>query len=152
MSHPDDTLAALIGALRDAESGDTAPAHVEAALMQAWDASHAAPAARKRFTAAAPFAALAAGAVLTAGLSQLGGHLRSATVARTSVAADMTPTVILVGEPILDGEQVRLVRVRLPASALHALGVRSTAASPADIDVDIVVGEDGVARALSFNR
>jgi len=57
----------------------------------------------------------------------------------------------LVGEPILDGEQVRLVRMRMPAATLHALGVRSTAPATGDVDVDVVVGEDGVARGLSLN-
>jgi len=59
--------------------------------------------------------------------------------------------VILVGEPVRDGEQIRLVRMRMPASALHTLGVTSTAALQGDVDIDVIVGEDGVARALSLN-
>jgi antitoxin component of MazEF toxin-antitoxin module len=41
--------------------------------------------------------------------------------------------------------------MRVPASVLHALGVTSTAALEDDVDVDVIVGEDGVARALSLN-
>ena len=151
MTSPDnDDLAALLGALREAESGDTAPARVEAALMRAWDASHAPRSSPARLPRVSQFASLAAGAVLATGLTLLGGHLRSATSVRPSPAADASPTVILIGEPILDGEHVRLVRMRIPAAALHALGVRSTAASLDDVDVDVVVGEDGVARGLSL--
>lgn len=146
-----DHLAALLHALRDAESGHTAPPHVEATLMRAWDASHAPRSSPARLTLVSQFASLAAGAVLVTVLTLLGGHLRSATSVRPSLAADPSPTVILIGEPILDGEHVRLVRMRMPAATLHALGVRSTALSPGDVDVDVVVGEDGVARGLSLN-
>ncbi len=150
MTSQHDDLAALLDALRDAESGDAAPAHVEAAVMRAWDASRAqTPPAR--LSVLSQFASVAAGAVIAAGLTVLGGHLRSTTAVRASLAADTSPTVILVGEPILDGEHVRLVRMRLPAATLHALGVRSTASATGDIDVDVVIGEDGVARGLSLN-
>lgn len=150
-SQHDDHLAALLGALRDAESGHAAPAHVEAAVMSAWDASHA-PRTLVRLSPVSRFASLAAGAVVAAGLTLLGGHLRSATTVRPPLAADTPPAVILIGEPILDGEHVRLVRMRMPAATLHALGVRTTALATSDIDVDVVVGEDGVARGLSLNR
>ena len=150
-SPADQNLASLLDALRDAESGTTAPAHVEAALMHAWDASHT-PAANGRLTASVWFGSLAAAAVLAVGLTTVGGRLRSAAiVAPSSLAAETSPTVVLVGEPLLDGEQIRIVRMRMPATALHALGIRSTAASLDDVDVDVVVGEDGVARALSLN-
>ena len=147
-----DHLPALIGALRDAESGDAAPAHVEAAVLRAWDASHARHTPSARLSPFSRVASVAAGAVLAAGLTLLGGHLRSATTVGPSLAADTPPAVILIGEPILDGEHVRLVRMRMPAATLHALGVRTTALATSDIDVDVVVGEDGVARGLSLNR
>ena len=150
-SQHDDRLAALIDALRDAESGDAAPAHVEAAVMRAWDAARGSHAPSARLSAASKFASLAAGAVVATGLTLLGGHLRSGTTVRPSLATDTSPTVILVGEPILDGEHVRLVRMRMPAATLHALGVRTTALATGDVDVDVVVGEDGVARGLSLN-
>ena len=145
-----DHLAALLAALRDEESGDMAPPRVEAALMRAWDASHARHRPPARLSRVSQFASLAAGAVAAAGLTLLGEHLRSTTAIRPSVAAETSPAVILIGEPILDGEPVRLVRMRIPAATLHALGVRSTAPSSDDVDVDVVIGEDGVARGLSF--
>jgi len=151
MTSQHDDLAALLDALRDAESGDAAPAHVEAAVMRAWDASRAAQTPPARLSVLSQFASVAAGAVIATGLTVLGGHLRSTTAVRASLAAGTSPTVILVGEPILDGEHVRLVRMRLPAATLHALGVRSTASATGDVDVDVVIGEDGVARGLSLN-
>ena len=151
MSHQyDDHLPALLGALREAESGDAAPAHVEAAVLRAWDASHARHTSPVRLSPFSRVASVAAGAVVTAGLTLLGGHLRSTTTVEPSHAAD--PAVILIGEPILDGEHVRLVRMRMPAATLHALGVRTTALASGDVDVDVVIGEDGVARGLSLNR
>jgi hypothetical protein len=152
MTPDNDRLGALLRALAAAEAIDTAPAHVETALMRAWDASHAPRTPQPRFTRVSQLASVAAAAVLAAGLTVLGGHLRSAAALRPSPAAVASPTVILIGEPILDGEHVRLVRMRMPAATLHALGIRSSAASLDDIDVDVVVGEDGVARGLSFNR
>ena len=150
MSPADHDLASLLGALREAESGHAAPAHVEVALMNAWDVSHmGAPA---RLSLSAWVGSLAAAAVLAVSLTTVGERLRSAViVAPSSIVAETSPTVVLVGEPLLDGEQIRIVRMRMPVSALHALGIRSTAAPLDDVDVDVVVGEDGVARALSLN-
>jgi hypothetical protein len=150
MTNPDDqNLATLFDALRCAESDSSAPPRVEAAVMKAWDASHLPPVVSSvRLSAASRMASLAAAAVLVVGLTVVGQRLRS--VVAPSLAAE-APTVILVGEPVLAGEQVRRVRMRMPASALHALGVTSTTAVEDDVDVDVIVGEDGVARALSLN-
>jgi len=102
-------------------------------------------------TAASWVASVAAAAVLAISLTAVGGRLRSAAIVTPSHPGETSPTVILVGEPVRDGEQIRLVRMRMPASALHALGVTSTAALGDDVDIDVIVGEDGVARALSLN-
>lgn len=150
MTSRDDTgIGALLEALRQSQSADNAPGHVEIAVMSAWDAAHP-PTAHVHLTLASRLASLAAAAVLAVGLGVLGERLRSTPIVAPSVAADAPQTVILVGEPVLDGEQVRLVRMRMPASALHALGVTATAAA-ANVDVDVIVGEDGVARALRLN-
>jgi hypothetical protein len=89
---------------------------------------------------------MAAGVVLTVTLGRLGQELRDAEV----TLVEPPPTrLLLVGEPILDGEAVRVVRMRLPAATLSNLGMRSTAGHPADaVDVDVIVGEDGVARGI----
>lgn len=155
MTSQHNDLAALLDALRQAESGDMAPAHVEAAVLRAWDDSHAAHTPTARLSGLSRFASVAAGAVIATGLTLLGGHLRSATTVGPSLASETAPAVILIGEPILDGEHVRVVRMRLPATTLHALGVRTTALATGDADadvaIDVIVGEDGVARGLSLN-
>ena len=152
MTNPDDqNLSALFDALRHAEARDSAPPHVEATLMKTWDAEHAPQVATARLPAASWFGSLAAAAVLAIGLTVVGGRLRSAAIVTPALAVETSPTVILVGEPVQDGEQIRRVRMRMPVSVLHALGIRSTAAALDDVDVDVIVGEDGVARALSLN-
>ena len=132
-------------ALRDAEAQIDTPPYIEAAVLAAWDAQTirtVVPMSR-RWRAAG---AIAAGLVLAVSLSLLGSRL-AATLATTPSAG----TVLLVGEPILAGEPVRIVRMRLPTSTLTALGVRSAAGDLAEaVDVDVVVGEDGVARAIRF--
>ena len=151
MSNPDDqNLSALFDALRQADGQESAPLRVESAVMRAWDVSHA-PAVNDVYVSAASWvASLAAAAVLVISLTVVGSRLRSSIVS-PSQAAGTSLTVILVGEPVRDGEQIRLVRMRMPASALHALGVTSTVALEDDVDIDVIVGEDGVARALSLN-
>jgi hypothetical protein len=55
--------------------------------------------------------------------------------------------VVLVGQPISADEVVHVVRMRVTRASLRAFGV--SAASPAElVDIDVVVGEDGVARGV----
>ena len=151
MSNSDDqSLPALFDALRRAEAHDAAPPGVEAAVMREWDASHATAVNNVRVSAASWVASLAAAAVLVISLTVVGGRLRSSAIVTPSPAAEIAPTVILVGEPVRDGEQIRLVRMRMPAAALHTLGITSPGAL-AEVDVDVIVGEDGVARAVRLN-
>jgi len=76
--------------------------------------------------------------------------VRAARAPRTATAGDdASGTVVLIGEPVTMGEPVRVVRMRVPRSALSAMGIRSLAAARADrVDLDVLVGEDGVARAI----
>jgi hypothetical protein len=146
-------LQRVMAALRDDESRVTAPSHLEASVLAAWDASRPSRAARVGRFAAPRMrlvrygAAAAAGLLLAVGLGELGGGLREASIA----PPPSQDTLLLVGGPILEGETVRVVRMRMPAARLLSLGFRSTAAAPSDpIDVDVIVGEDGVARAIQF--
>lgn len=138
----------LLRALREAEADAMTPPHVEAAVLAAWDAAHApAPASRVSWSMWHRMAAAAAAVTLTVTLTMLGGRLR----AGLDMAAPegSGSTLMLVGEPILRGEPVRVVRMRMPASTLGALGIRSLAGESAEaVDVDVIVGEDGVARAI----
>jgi hypothetical protein len=86
--------------------------------------------------------------VLTVTLGRLGQELRDGAL---TGGAPEAATLLLVGEPILEGELVRVVRMRMPAATLANLGMRSTLNGPAaSVDVDVIVGEDGVARAIRF--
>jgi hypothetical protein len=56
-------------------------------------------------------------------------------------------TVVLVGGPIASGELVQAVRMRVDRSALTALGITQSGSNDT-VEVDVLVGEDGVARGL----
>ena len=144
----DARLADAIGVLREAEGRAKAPPRVAAAVLAAWDSTHP----ERRSTRAGDVlrraAAVAAAVTITVALAQLGQQLHRSAQTAAEAARD-TRTLLVVGEPILQGEPVRVVRMRVPASTLTELGVRSaTADTAAHVDVDMIVGEDGVARAI----
>lgn len=143
-THGASHLESAFDSLREAERRIETPPHVEAAVLAAWDRAHPSrPAAPARWWQRV--AAAAAMVAIAIGLAQLGRALEQ--TARTSRPADKSDTLLLVGEPILQGEPVRVVRMRIPASTLIGLGVR-TGSELAQVDVDVIVGEDGVARAI----
>jgi AcrR family transcriptional regulator len=65
----------------------------------------------------------------------------------TSRPREPRSTVVLVGGPIASGELVQVVRMRVDRSALTALGIAQNG-SAETVDIDVLVGEDGVARGL----
>ena len=176
-SRDDETLASQLRALAQVEADVETPPHVEAAVMAAWDAAHA-PRNRSRtrgFVRGAAAVAASAGLVgalamdrlrdpgdlpeLPAdhvGLSDAGSVLAVNLTARSVGAGDAAHTVrveqatlVMVGEPLREGEPVRVVRMRVAGSTLSALGIRSLAQpQPDSVDLEVLVGEDGVARAL----
>jgi hypothetical protein len=139
-------LAGALDALRQAEKRVQAPPHVEMAVLAAWDRAHVSPPGIFAKTYWTRAGAVAATMAIVVGLGQLGRHLRESTRVTAQPVAD-NRTLLVVGEPILQGEPVRIVRMRVPASTLTGLGVR-TAADVAHVDVDVIIGEDGVARAI----
>ena len=157
----DAMLERTLAALRDEESRVETPAHVETALMGAWDMSGRLKAAPTSHVGAAfrrpgmtsdrrwqSGLAVAAGVLLTIALTRLGDELRNTTAITTY---DDAASLLLIGAPLLEGEPVRVVRMRMAAGALSHLGIRTTVHDPdAAIDVDVIVGEDGVARAITF--
>lgn len=153
----DRQLEDLLAMFRREEAAVETPRRIEAALLAAWDAevrdTRAAPAGvhRKPDTRRdtwSRLAALAAGVLLAVTLGRLGQTLREAAL---PPAAGETASLLLLGEPILDGEIVRVFRIQMPAAALSRLGMRSASADPArPVMVDVLVGEDGVARAIRF--
>jgi len=158
----DATLARAVQALAEIEAAIETPSRVETAVMAHWDASrHQAKADRtrnSRFIRGA--ATTAAGVTLVAGLAWQQGAYES-TVVRTSPApqpglanqdaAARYQTVAVVGGPLHAGEPIRVVRMRVARSVLGELGISSTRADSAEansVDIDVLVGEDGVARGV----
>ena len=172
MTHTETDEAALARALKplaEIEAAVETPPRVEAAVMARWDAAHR-PRARSRrpvgFVRGA--ATTAAGVTLIAALAwQRGVNLvptRAAVpnsrltppTAEPPVATDPAAlrgelaTVAFVGEPVQANEPVRIVRMRVARSALTELGISSPAQAET-IDIDVLVGEDGVARGVRMS-
>jgi hypothetical protein len=141
---PDAELDDLLRALAEDESRVHTPPHVEAAVMARWS-PHPRGFGETGHTVLRRGAAIAAGLTIVIGLARLGQHLERAAA---QPPARETATLVLVGEPFLAGERVRVVRMRMPASTLTALGVSAIDGSADTVDLDVVVGEDGVARAV----
>lgn len=149
--HDNPRLADALEELHQEAAGIEAPAHLEAAVLAAWDEAHAETAGRPR-RLWRDAAAVAAAVTIAIALAQLGRQLERLTQPAAEQSAN-SRTLLLVGEPILQGEPVRMVRMRVPASTLTGLGVRPVAGTAGEhIDVDVIVGEDGVARAIRVGR
>jgi hypothetical protein len=149
--HEHDALASALSELRRVEASMDTPPHLEAAVLAAWDKAHATETANRSRNLWHQAAAIAAIVTLAIGLAQLGHQLQRAT--QPAERSQNSRTLLLVGEPILQGEPVRMVRMRVPASTLTGLGVRPvTGTSGEHVDVDVIVGEDGVARAIRVGR
>jgi len=151
-TQPDDYgLADALEDLRREEACRQTPPHVEAAVLAAWDKAHSTGTASRSRSRWQDVAAIAAAVTLAIGLAQLGQQLQRAT--ERAPEQGRGNTLLLVGEPILQGEPVRMVRMRVPAATLTGLGVRPAAGAPGEhVDVDVIVGEDGVARAIRVSR
>ena len=148
MPYEDSDLADALEALRQDVARIETPAHVEMAVLAAWDRAHAPRREERARWVWREASAVAAVVIIGVGLGQLGRELQRTTRASVEPAAE-SRTLLLVGEPILQGEPVRVVRMRVPASTLIGLGVRSaTGDAAAHVDVDLIVGEDGIARAI----
>jgi hypothetical protein len=64
-------------------------------------------------------------------------------------ASPAPTTIVLVGGPVTAGEQVRVVRMRIARETLLSIGLRPLTPIDGDtVDVDMLIGEDGVARGL----
>ena len=152
-TRPEDCgLADVLDALRRAEAYVETPPHVEVAVLVAWDKEHAHRAASRPRSLWRDAATVAAAITIAIGLAQLGQQLQRATQRAPERSRD-SRTLLLVGEPILQGEPVRMVRMRVPAATLTELGVRQVTGTPGEhVDVDVIVGEDGVARAIRVGR
>lgn len=169
MSQPDRDhthLAQTMKALAEIEAVSETPSRVETAVMAHWEAAHA-PRTRSRTNRFVRGAATAAGVTLVGALAWQRvasgpGAVVETTTPRSSVAAPdpaaaQYTTVAVVGGPLMAGEPIRVVRMRVARSVLGELGVPSArprdaarvgATSIDTVDIDVLVGEDGVARGV----
>ena len=151
----------MVQALAEVEAAAETPSRVESAVMAHWDAAHA-PRTRSRTSRFVRGAATtAAGITLVGALAWQHGASEPAVVHNTSPdpapgAATENPaaytTVAVVGEPLQAGEPIRVVRMRVARAVLGELGIssasRADSAEANSVDIDVLVGEDGVARGV----
>ena len=158
-SERDDThLARTMRALAESEAAVETPSRVEAAVMARWDAS------RRRLAKADQSRAsrFVHGAATAAGITLIGALAWQRVAEKPSVVQTVSPppptavnqssagryqTVAVVGGPLMSGEPVRIVRMRVARSVLSELGIPSSALADT-VDIDVLVGEDGVARGV----
>ena len=157
----DAILARAVQALAEIEAASETPSRVETAVMAKWDASRRdqAKADRSRTSRFVRGAATtAAGITLVGALAWPRGAsepARTSPVPPSGVATE-TPvgytTVAVVGGPLQAGEPIRIVRMRVARSVLSELGIssasRADGAEANSVDIDVLVGEDGVARGV----
>jgi hypothetical protein len=124
------------------------PASVETAVMLAWDAEHAAVAADRSSRLAARRVALvvAAAAAVVVAATWL-QHPPASTPREMTPAGE--PGYVLVPDPLADPASLHVVRLRMRRAGLASLGV-PLVNPDADglVEVELLVGEDGVARSI----
>lgn len=171
-------LTQALRALTEEETRVETPDHIEAALMARFDEYRRTPRVlRRRTRTLLRGAATMAAGVMLFGAVMLERELAPARIdlpRRPPAPSDMvdpTPppiasgnagavprpidsrpseprsTVVLVGGPMASGELVQVVRMRVDRSALSALGITQSGSNDT-VEVDVLVGEDGVARGL----
>jgi hypothetical protein len=144
----------------DAHAKAAAPARLRHAVMAAWDGEHDGPAPAPGMVR--PFRTAAAVA-LTGAVAMLAAVMvrepvprawpqptdTGATARDAAMDLDTQPMVRLVADAAFEGEPLTLVRLRLPRASLASIGITLGDAEPSSlVDVDVVVGSDGLARAI----
>jgi hypothetical protein len=125
-----------------------APASVETAVMRAWDAEHAAVASHRSSRLAARRVALLVGAAAAVVVAATWLQREPASAPREiSPLAELG--YVLVPDPLADPESLHVVRLRMRRAGLASLGV-PLVNPDADglVEVELLVGEDGVARSI----
>lgn len=147
--------------LAEIEAASQTPPRVENAVMARWDAERVRRVPSRTKRAVRVVTAMAAGVTLIGAATWLRSArdpelaLGPGTTNQVRLKPDTTDaytTVAVVGGPLMANEPVRVVRMRVARSVLGELGVPSPArrgAAPAEtVDIDVLVGEDGVARGV----
>jgi hypothetical protein len=139
------------------DRGVRVPDHVQAAVMDAWDARAPRAVWRHRFRRSrwlgriAAMAATAAALMATVALYEYGRResSRSAPPTAPTEAPSRPQGIVLVADPVLDPSALTVVRVRVRRATLAHLGL--TLADPDAtglVDLEVLVGEDGTARTI----
>jgi hypothetical protein len=64
-------------------------------------------------------------------------------------AARVQSGIVLVADPVLDASAISVVRVRVPRSTLAHLGIPiADPEAGGSVDLEVLVGEDGIARTI----
>jgi len=151
--------------LAEIESASKTPSRVETAVMARWDARQTkrGPSRARRVMRVAT--TMAAGITIVGALAWERGtqvRLKPDTTPTVAPKPDTTSvrlkpdttytTVAVVGGPLMADEPIRIVRMRVARSVLGELGIPSPAqrgtAQAETVDIDVLVGEDGVARGV----
>ena len=151
-SERDDThLTRTMNALAEIEASVETPTRVEAAVMARWDASrHGGAKTDRSLTSRVVRGTMAA----AAGVTLVGSILwpRGTNEPADLPAGRGYTTVAVVGGPLMANEPIRIVRMRVERSVLGELGIPSPtphgAAHMDTVDIEVLVGEDGVARGV----
>lgn len=142
-------LAQSLQTLAEIESASQTSTRVESAVMARWDTEHD-PRHRMRTQTRRIVRAATSVAAGVTFLSVLAWQ-RGANDVRLQPDATYT-TVAVVGGPLTADEPIRVVRMRVARSVLGELGIPSPAqrgaVQPETVDIDVLVGEDGVARGV----
>jgi hypothetical protein len=136
-------LTRTLRVLAEIESTAETSDRVEAAVMAHWEASRRGGAKRERTRRLVRGTAVTAASITVVGALLWPRHTNEPSA---PAAAEYT-TVAVVGGPLMAGEPVRVVRMRVARSVLGELGI-SSAAQTETVDIDVLVGEDGVARGV----
>jgi hypothetical protein len=152
----DARLAESLQMLAEIETASRTSTRVEAAVMARWDTEHD-PRHRTRTRTrriVRVATSVAAGITFISVLAwQRGANDVRLKPDTTTVKPDAAfTTVAVVGGPLMADEPIRVVRMRVARSVLGELGIPSPAqrgaAQPETVDIDVLVGEDGVARGV----
>ena len=158
-------LARSLQMLAEIESASKTPSRVETAVMARWDEKQTRRAPSRRTRVVRVATTMAAGITIFGVLAWQRNtgddtvRLKPDTTVGDDVVSgfsrtnsDQYTTVAVVGGPLMAGEPIRVVRMRVARSVLGELGIPSPAqrgaAPAATVDIDVLVGEDGVARGV----
>jgi hypothetical protein len=142
----------LFNALAEDDARADVPPHVREAVLRAWDERQGRPAARLwPWARTLAWSAVPAAALIAFGAFWLwpGTPPRHEAPGVEYTEREITAEYALVVDPAVDPNTLSVMRVRLSRGVLASLGVPMEHPEAAGtVEVELVVGEDGVARAI----